>query len=80
MPPKGYETVTLPNDLVQRIDEHADSIGVGTRTAALRNLLAEYKRNQSADSHSSSDNRDVLNRLDDLETHIDGRFDEVSRR
>jgi len=22
----------------------------------------------------------VLNRLDDLETHIDGRFDEVSRR
>jgi len=24
--------------------------------------------------------KDVLNRLDDLETHIDGRFDEVSRR
>lgn len=50
MPPDGYETVTLPKALVERIDEHAEQIGVDSRTAALRNLIAEAETSDNTES------------------------------
>ena len=43
MPPKGYESVTLPTELVESIDE-ATSMD---RAATLRLLLSEYHADDS---------------------------------
>lgn len=50
MPPNGYDTVTLPEDLVQRIDELAEDFHVDSRVAVLRSLIAEHKENDDAES------------------------------
>jgi len=63
MPPEGYDTVTLPKGLVQRIDEHAESIGVDSRTAALRNLLAT-----STTPESDSEGQLSQSAIDDIAT------------
>ena len=39
MPPNGYETVTLPTDLLADLDEYADATGANSRATAIRALL-----------------------------------------
>jgi predicted DNA-binding protein len=43
-------------------------------------IIDSYSNKESEAIESYSGNvRDVLNRLDDLETHLDGRLDEMTR-
>jgi len=48
MPPKGYETVTLPNDVVELIDERVDPGPYESRADALRSLLEPNEVRASA--------------------------------
>jgi len=43
MPPDGYKTVTLPESLVQRLDEIGEELHTDSRVAVLRSLIAEHK-------------------------------------
>mgnify|MGYP006301456181 CR=1 FL=1 len=38
MPPNGYDTVTLPTDLIEKLDDYA---GDSSRADAIRSLLSE---------------------------------------
>jgi len=58
---------------IDALQERLDRIEAGVDVADLKAVTATPEDLTSLRS-------DVLNRLDDLETHIDGRFDEVSRR
>jgi metal-responsive CopG/Arc/MetJ family transcriptional regulator len=49
MPPDGYESVTLPSDLVQQIDDIADEMHPNSRVVVLRGLIAEYKESDAND-------------------------------
>ena len=42
MPPNGYETVTLPTDLLADLDEYADATGADSRATAIRALLDNH--------------------------------------
>jgi len=46
MPPEGFETVTLPSSLVERLEE----LDGDSPTATIRMLLAEHKRDSDSDT------------------------------
>lgn len=41
MPPNGYGSITLPNEVLDRIDEYADTHGYSSRSDAITNALDE---------------------------------------
>lgn len=48
MPPDGHTSVTLPNELVAQLDEHAQAIGARSRADALASLFDGYDSRVSA--------------------------------
>lgn len=48
MPPEGYTTVTLPDELVAQLDDHANAIGALSRADAVRSLFDGYETSVSA--------------------------------
>jgi len=52
MPPDGYETVTLPADLVQQIDK--TDLG-DSRTSVVRSLIAHYREGETSDSETPAE-------------------------
>lgn len=77
MPPDGYDTVTLPGELVAQIDDHAKSIGADSRADAIRSLFDGYDSRVSA--RVVDVDRDVLRDIatetarasaDELETRL----------
>jgi len=80
MPPDGYETVTLPADLVKEIDntELGDS-----RTAVVRSLLSHYREGETSDSEQTSDfgvDTDALNELLGAARTIEERTNNIEKR
>ena len=61
MPPKGYQTVTLPNDVVEMLDERVDPGPYESRADALRSLLDPSDMRMSAQVEVIKD--DVLEEL-----------------
>lgn len=48
MPPNGYDTVTLPTELVEQIDERVSQLGYESRAEAIRTLLNPSEARMSA--------------------------------
>jgi len=66
--------------LLDTWEENGESIYGEPSFAELSNALeGKFLSEKDAKEIIECENKDVLNRLDDLETHIDGRFDEVTR-
>jgi len=42
MPPEGYSTLTLSDELLAQIDSHAKAIGAESRSKAIESLLDGY--------------------------------------
>ena len=42
MPPDGYDTITLPEETVEAIDEHAEAIGASSRAEAIEGLIESH--------------------------------------
>jgi len=80
MPPDGYETVTLPADLVQEIDntELGDS-----RTSVVRSLIAYYREGETSDSGQPAEpsvDTDALNELLGAARTIEERTNNIEKR
>lgn len=76
MPPEGYETVTLPTELVAQIDSHANAIGAESRSQAIQSLFDGV--DTRASSHVVSVDSGVLNDIsntlaDDIATELEAR-------
>lgn len=83
MPPDGYDTVTLPEDVVADLDAHADQMNARSRAEAIRALLSDGDAasvvadlQQEVDSlafdGAMSDDRadEIIARLNELESHL----------
>ena len=55
MPPDGYDTVTLPNDLVQILND----LPGDSHTATVRMLVSDYRSNGSNDDGTPTDPEDI---------------------
>ena len=65
MPPEGYNTVTLPYDLIETIDGLTDM----SRAATIRMLVAEHRTDDGGDGDCSvAEVRDLQDRLDRIES------------
>jgi hypothetical protein len=55
MPPDGYDTVTLPVELIDSLDDYADRSDVTSRADAVRLLLADGRVSHGADPDAIAD-------------------------
>jgi len=49
MPPEGYETVTLPENLVERIDNMADEMNNPSRASVILTCLNAYEQDENTE-------------------------------
>jgi len=71
------DDVAMGKFLVGAIDSNSNP---ESKQELMDEIHATLDRIEESEPRGDKSVKDVLNRLDDLETHIDGRFDEVSRR
>jgi len=73
MPPDGYETVTLPADLVQEIDD--TPLG-DSRTEVVRSLIAYYREGETSDSGQPAE---MAVGTDELATAVADKIEQSDR-
>lgn len=50
MPPEGYETITLPSNVVERLDNLADEINNPSRASVIVACMNAYESEESSDT------------------------------
>ena len=68
MPPEGHTSVTLPNDLVERIDQ----LGAASRATAIRRALNDLEALRERDA-DGDDLREQLDRIESAATTAEAR-------